>query len=201
MIALIGKIYAEADPLRNPFRSSDQIPLLRAKEAHGVRSGMNPPELYGIKLQLALQLLQAGHTEESYRQHEAVERFLAEHNQVPNARALTILGTGKALCHLRAGEKANCLLNHNADSCLFPIRDGGVHQLPEGSRAAVAELTALLTQFPGDLRARWLLNIAYMTLGEYPDKVPPRWLLDPKLFASDHDLKRFPDIAGSLGLA
>jgi aryl-alcohol dehydrogenase-like predicted oxidoreductase len=30
------------------------------------------------------------------------------------------------------------------------------------------------------LAARWLLNIAYMTLGEYPDQVPARWRLAPQ---------------------
>lgn len=41
----------------------------------------------------------------------------------------------KALCHLRIGEQANCLTNHNGDSCVFPIRGGGCILRPEGSRA------------------------------------------------------------------
>ena len=39
-----------------------------------------------------------------------------------------------------------------------------------------------------------------MTVGEYPDKVPPQWLIPPQTFASDYDIKPFPDIAASLGL-
>jgi hypothetical protein len=39
-----------------------------------------------------------------------------------------------------------------------------------------------------------------MTLGEYPAKVPEKWLLDPKLFASDYDIGHFTDMAGELGL-
>jgi len=39
-----------------------------------------------------------------------------------------------------------------------------------------------------------------MTLGEYPASVPAQWLFDPKLFASEHDIGHFPDIAGSVGL-
>jgi hypothetical protein len=113
----------------------------------------------------------------------------------------TVITTGKALCHLRAGERANCLLNHNGDSCLFPIQGGGVHQLRTGSEGAVAVLTEQLQRFPGDLRARWLINIAYMTLGEYPAGVPARWLIPPERFASEHDIPRFPDVAGALGLA
>jgi hypothetical protein len=197
MIALIQKIYREADPLKNPFRSSDQLPRLRAQME---RAAGNPPEVRRLKLLYAMHLLNAGRTQDSLAAHEEVERY-ARANNLPVDDALqNMLLTGEAMCHLRAGETANCLVNHNADSCLFPIQGGGVHQLPEGSRAAVTVLTELLTKFPGDMRARWLLNIAYMTLGEYPDKVPPRWRVDPKAFASEYELPRFHDIAGDLGL-
>lgn len=64
----------------------------------------------------------------------------------------------------------------------------------------MAELTALLTDRPNDLTARWLLNIAYLTLGEYPDKVPEGWRIDPKAFESDYPLPRFRDIAGPAGV-
>ena len=50
------------------------------------------------------------------------------------------------------------------------------------------------------MRARWLLNIAYMTLGEHPDKVPPQWLIPVSAFDSDYDIKRFPDVAGAVAL-
>ncbi len=39
-----------------------------------------------------------------------------------------------------------------------------------------------------------------MTPGDYPGGVPPRWLMPADLFASQHDIKRFPDVAGKLGL-
>lgn len=200
MIALVQEIYTSADPLRNPFRNSEQVPLLKAKIDRLVAGRADPAEIFDVRLRLAVQLLQAGQIEQSIVEHETLKRYLQEHNQPPNSPMNMILLTGEAIGHLRAGETANCLLNHNQDSCMFPIQGGGVHQLQEGSRSAVAVLTELLTRSPGDLRARWLLNIAYMTLGEYPDKVPPRWLIDPRLFASDYDIKRFPDIAGRVGL-
>ena len=58
----------------------------------------------------------------------------------------------------------------------------------------------MLEQNPDDLTARWLLNIAYMTLGEYPDQVPPQWLIEPSLFASEYDIGHFSDIAPFLRL-
>jgi hypothetical protein len=39
-----------------------------------------------------------------------------------------------------------------------------------------------------------------MTVGEYPDKVPPNWLIPPKAFDSDYPVNRFREIAPSLGL-
>src|SRR6185436_15523866 len=74
------------------------------------------------------------------------------------------------------------------------------HQLPRGSRGAITLLEEHLQGFPQDLSARWLLNLAHMTLGEYPDRVPKQFLIPPKAFASEYDMHRFPDVAGALGL-
>ena len=49
----------------------------------------------------------------------------------------------------------------------------GVHTRREGSTRAIACSIACLSLDPSNLRARWLLNIAHMTLGTYPDGVPP----------------------------
>jgi hypothetical protein len=69
-----------------------------------------------------------------------------------------------------------------------------------GSRGAVETLTQLLQESPRDFRARWLLNLAGMTLGEHPAKVPAAWLIPPAVFESNYDVKRFPDVAAALGL-
>src|SRR5262249_11936274 len=53
---------------------------------------------------------------------------------------------------------------------------------------------------PGDLRAIWLLNLAYMTLGEYPEKVPPRNLIPVERFRSKVDVGRFENVAKAAGL-
>ncbi|MBE2212888.1 MAG: CRTAC1 family protein [Opitutaceae bacterium] len=197
MALLIQQIYRGADLARNNVRSTEQIPMLREALASGI-SGKARIDLQNA---LATHLLQSGLPDEALAEFQVLERLLRTSNIALDGRNLPPLMTSMALCHLRLGEQENCLYNHNADSCLFPIAGGGVHQLQRGSRAAVEQLTALLKMFPGDLRARWLLNVAYMTLGEYPDKVPPRWLLEPKLFASEYDIRRFPDVAAHVGLA
>ena len=45
---------------------------------------------------------------------------------------------------MRMGEVQNCAVMHNADRCLLPIREGGVHKLREGSRSAVRYFTRMM---------------------------------------------------------
>ena len=88
---------------------------------------------------------------------------------------------------LRRGEVENCLDCVGPSSCIFPIAREAFHVQQAGSREAIEQFTAYLEHAPGDLRVRWLLNIAYMTLGEYPEKVPPAYLIPLDRFRSKLD--------------
>jgi hypothetical protein len=195
MAGLLEKIRRESDPMRNPYRASEQVPFLRAALARST----DPHQRLELRWQLANQLLQAGQNEAALHDYESLAAGIRDDPAAP-PDALTEILLNEAVCDLRIGERANCMLHHNADSCLFPLQGGGIHQLPQGSRAAAKILETILVRQPGDLRARWLLNIARMTAGEYPSGVPAAWRLDPRLFASDYDIKRFPDVAASAGV-
>ncbi len=107
-----------------------------------------------------------------------------------------------ALAYLRAGERTNCVMNHSPETCVLPIRGAGIHTAQTGSRNAIRVYEELLEKFPDNLEYKWLLNIAYMTLGEYPVKVPSKFLL-PDLDRSIGDssmVKPFQDVAGALHL-
>jgi hypothetical protein len=101
---------------------------------------------------------------------------------------------------LRRGEIENCLECVGPSSCIFPIAPEAVHRNPAGSREAVRWFTAYLNESPGDLRVIWLLNLAYMTLGEYPQKVPPKDLIPIERFRSRIDVGRFENVAPRVGL-
>ncbi len=101
---------------------------------------------------------------------------------------------------LRRGEVENCVACCNEDSCIFPLAKGAVHRKTEGSREAVRRFTAYLDKRPDDIGVRWLLNVAYMTLGEYPDKVPKQHLIPLEPFRSRADVGRFTNVASKLGL-
>jgi hypothetical protein len=115
--------------------------------------------------------------------------------QVRN-RLIAILG----IIAMRRGEIENCLECVGPSSCIFPIAREAVHKNESGSRDAVRWFTAFLEESPRDLRVLWLLNIAYMTLGEYPDKVPPQYLIPVELFRSEADVGRFENVATLVGL-
>ena len=108
------------------------------------------------------------------------------------------------VAYLRTAETQNCVAHHTAESCIFPIRGAGTHINQEGARDAIHCFTEILKIANEDsyfhVKSRWLLNIAYMALGEYPDGVPAEYLLAPKTFESDESFPRFREIAPSLGI-
>ena len=119
-------------------------------------------------------------------------------------RGMSKLKVQLALAYLRAGERVNCIVNHTGETCIMPIRGSGIHTEPQGSRNAIRIYEELLKEYPENLEYRWLLNIAYMTLGQYPTQVPHAWLL-PGLDSSRKGIdsihvQAFHDVAGSLQL-
>lgn len=105
------------------------------------------------------------------------------------------------LAYMRLGESENCCQLNTPDSCLLPIQGGGIHDKTTGSTKAIEKFTEVLERTAGEhLRARWLLNIAHMTLGQYPDQVPAEYLIDPEVFASEEPFPKFHNIAGELGV-
>ncbi len=119
-------------------------------------------------------------------------------NLAPKARTdlMALLG----VTSLRQGEIANCLECLGPSSCLFPFEPSAIHRDPKGSRAAFRWFSAYLKEEPRDLRVIWLLNLAAMTLGEYPDGVPRENRIPLRPFGSAVDIGRFPNVAAAAEL-
>jgi hypothetical protein len=136
---------------------------------------------------------------------EAADRFetaLAESSDIGVPPGLRVnFEAMLGVIHLRRGETENCLECRGPSSCIFPIAAEAVHQFPSGSREAIRHFQKYLDQRPDDLGVRWLLNIAYMTLGEYPGKVPPNQLIRLEPFRSRLDVGRFENVAHRVGLS
>lgn len=110
-----------------------------------------------------------------------------------------------ALSYMRQGELQNCVLRHNAESCLLPIQGNGTHIDKTGSTAAAEVYMEILKESEKNsvdyLIAAWLLNVAHMTLGTYPDDVPAEYRIDPSKFTSDYEIPRFTEVAMQSGVA
>ena len=108
------------------------------------------------------------------------------------------------VAYMRLGETQNCCLRHTPESCILPLRGGAIHTQQEGARKAIDHFTEVLQNSTSDdplhLASLWLLNIAYMTIGSYPDEIPKPYLIPPKAFESEEDIPRFENIAPRLGL-
>jgi hypothetical protein len=157
-------------------------------------------ETLRLRYSYASELLYAGRYLDAVSE---AEKLLNEIDQLGPERAADAyvnLLMLQAQSYLRLGEEQNCVDGQNRDSCLLPIKGKGVHTKREGSTQAVATLERVLRADPENLRARWLLNIAHMTLGSYPEGVPKAMLIPPSAFAADHPLRPFENVAASVGV-
>ena len=102
------------------------------------------------------------------------------------------------IAYMRKGEQENCIENHSSESCIVPIENSGLHTIRSGSENAIVIYELILSSFPDDLNARWLYNIAHMTLNQYPEKVNPKYYLP---IGSDATFPKFKNIAMHLDVA
>jgi hypothetical protein len=103
--------------------------------------------------------------------------------------------------YLRMGETANCAERHTCDSCIFPVKDQGVHSVKTGSQLAMDVLKDLYERDPTDVTSKWLYNVAAMTLGIPPEQLPANLRAPPELFKSEYPLPRFMDRAAAVGIS
>ncbi len=195
MVQRLQRIFAAIKPEDVPYLN-DQMALIFEQKANASQ-GMERLQLQYSK---AIQQMNAGHPDDALNTFAEMKRLITEQKLQVDARTAAELRVRAAMAFLRLGEQENCLANHNADSCLFPLGPKAVHLLPRGSRAAAQLFTAQLDEYPRDLGSMWLLNLAYMTLGEYPEKVPSPYLIPPERFASEYEMARFVDVSEGLEL-
>ncbi|MCC7018139.1 MAG: CRTAC1 family protein [Ardenticatenales bacterium] len=165
-----------------------------------------PPTDVGERIEAQFRLgkeqLNAGRPEEAAATLDAARQALEElgHDRATSI-ALRDVTSLEAVSWLRWGEVLNCAVNHNAESCLLPIQGGGIHTDRRGADLAVQLLEALLAADPNDRTNRWVLNIAHMARGTWPEGLSDALRIPAEAFASDADIGRFVDVAPAAGLA
>lgn len=152
-------------------------------------------DVVSLNIKKAITLLQLGKEQQAVNLMDSLlnKTFIADY-LVKQAAIKTL-----ALSYLRLGERTNCIHNHSAESCIFPIAGNGIHTDKTGSEKAIELYQKLLKTDPYDYESRWLLNIAYMTTGGYPGKVPQQLILN--IGADTAQAQPFKEVAMGLGLA
>jgi tetratricopeptide (TPR) repeat protein len=104
------------------------------------------------------------------------------------------------IAYLHKSEMENEAYSAPGKKCLFPAGPEEAYRLTEDSNTAIELFLKFLDKKPADIEARWLLNLAYMTIGKYPAGVPEKYLISPSLFQSQENIGRFLDVAAPSGL-
>jgi hypothetical protein len=202
MVELLERVAVDTAQGENPFMGLGKVPGLRAELA-ALPDTPDPRRWLFHKL-LGKHELRLGDADKAIEHYtEAYRQTSLFRDEMPREDALkTMFELGVA--YMRWGELRNCAQRHTVDTCIFPIRGGGVHVERQGSETAIRHFMEILEQtapnIPVHVRSKWLLNVAHMTLGTYPDGVPTAYRIDPEAFVSDEEVPRFFDVAPRLGL-
>ncbi len=132
----------------------------------------------------------------------AIEQYQESYRiSVANISSATLqMDEALGIAYLHKSEMENDVYRNPGERCLFPIRPGNAYTKTGDSEKAIEYFLKYLEQKPEELEVRWLLNLAYMTVGTYPEKVPPQFLIPPSAFASSENVGRFTDVASQAGL-
>jgi hypothetical protein len=175
MVKTLDSLNSIADPNTNYYLSGRRAAQMLEKS----HNYTNPIDIINWETKYCFELLNAGNVD------DCIKTLTAMINKYPGGgeKALADVNFKKvfdlmAVAYLRLGENDNCIANHNSASCIVPIQSKAFHKNTKGSLTAIEFYTQILRVYPKDYQSKWLLNIAYMTLGKYPAEVPKEHLID-----------------------
>lgn len=187
MTRIIDSIYENMNPVFAMYDNQKRAEFLAQK----LRESQNPRLVFDF----AKEKLNAGETKDAI----AIIENILQNN--PTLREVTpqsqIIHEFLGICYLRMAEQNNCLHYHSAESCIVPLKGGGIHTEKEPAEKARDIYLSLNQLRPDDREIQWLLNIAFMALGQYPDEVPADLFVPVPSFS---DFTTFSNIGGHLGV-
>ena len=152
----------------------------------------------GLWIDLAFDHLRFGEADESIR--ILTEALEAAEREDPDGGDVQRLLEELAVTSLKAGELSNRINPSARLVCTLPLGNQQGYQNTQASTNAIKYFLRLLEMEPENIKHRWLLNIAHMTLGTYPAGVPEQFLIPRALLATDYDIGRFEEVASQVGL-
>ncbi|HEY7330577.1 MAG TPA: CRTAC1 family protein [Gemmataceae bacterium] len=178
---------------RAGYRGSEEI-------ANDLVHNRIPPALVPrcLMLQAKLCLFEGEFVRASALLHQARDQLTNDRGQ--QASELDQVIRLQGIAALRRAEVENCVECGCYSSCIFPIQPRAVHTKRDGSTEAIKYFMEYLQHHPDSIEERWLLNLAHMTLGQYPDMIPAPFRIPLEPFASKFDIGSFTDIADEVGV-
>lgn len=199
MVQVLDSLANAADPDINYFLSGKRAANMMANTP----KMDNPVDIVRWETKYCFELLNAGNANQCIQTlNQMIEKFPGGRPEALKEPEFKRVFDLLAVAHLRRGEDDNCVANHNNSSCIIPLKPEAFHKAPDGSTMAIKVFEEILSQYPKDYQSRWLLNIAYMTLGQYPQSVPKKFYMDISAM-DDKDrslLNPFANIASDLGV-
>jgi tetratricopeptide (TPR) repeat protein len=160
----------------------------------------SPNDLLGYQYALALLESYQGHMSEAIKHWEEAYRIVLA--DLPESVPLMEEVLGDAYFH--KAEMENDVYRKPGDRCIFPPRVGSVYpkyEKTEDVEKAIQYFQKYLAKKPDDLQVKWILNLSYMTLGQYPQGVPPQYVItEPAKEDPRESIGRFLDVAPEAGL-
>jgi hypothetical protein len=107
------------------------------------------------------------------------------------------------VAYLQKSRMENGIFTDPGGRCIFPPQGSACFAQTSDSKRAIDNFTRYLQLKPEPadaVQVKWLLNLAYMTLGEYPEGVPAAWRIPPSVFQSEEGTGKFVDVAAQAGL-
>ena len=162
-----------------------------------------PGEQLIYRASVAGEMLRAGRTKEAVAEFEQLHQLLrTDDSAVPSdlPEFGDVMRRSLGIAYLRLAQEDNCLRPSRATRCAIPIDAAAIHPYQDSARKAIALYEQMAKEDPTDLVVRWMLNLAYMWVGEHPHGVPPAWLIPRSAFGSGDGVAGFVDVAPALGI-
>ncbi|MBL8752097.1 MAG: CRTAC1 family protein [Planctomycetes bacterium] len=198
MVAALDEAARQAE-IDNPFYGQRRLERLRADLQ---QAGDKAP--WRLRWETAVAELEQGHEREAIAILEATRGKLLDRSLAGDAAAMIGVVFHLGVASLRLAETENCCANPTEETCILPIRGTGQHSRREGSERAAAAFLEVVQNTPKDdywhYAAQWLLQIAHMTLGTWPDGIPAEHRLPAAAFAPEGTYPRLLDVAPAVGL-
>ena len=150
-----------------------------------------------IRQLLSFDYLRFGEYEKSIELLE--EALTIESENVDETSYLLELLEDLSITYIKSAELINQSDKSSKLVCTLPISNQRGYSNNEYTYSAINYLNKWLEIEPNNIKARWLLNIAHMTLGNYPDSIDDKLLIEVNN-KSNLNLEKFSDISSEVGI-